>query len=317
MKVIDIINQAKSPLFTYELLPPLKGKKLESVFQAVETLQEFEPAYINFTYHQQETVFTQRPDGLMERRIIRKRPGTVALSAAVKSRYNVEVVPHLLCGGFSREETEDTLIELHFLGIDNVFALRGDPPPGEKRFVPHERGHAHTNELVEQIMTMNAGRYLDDGVQNPEPTNFCVGVAGYPEKHFESPNAAQDVKMLKSKVEAGADYIVTQMFFINERFFSFVDRCREAGITVPIIPGIKPISRMTDISLLPQAFSIDLPEELVDAVSACKSNKEARDVGVEFAIKQSRELLAGGVPGIHYYTLGRAKSVARIVREVY
>jgi methylenetetrahydrofolate reductase (NADPH) len=317
MKVIDIIHQAKRPLFTYELLPPLKGKKIESIFTAIEKLQEFEPAYINFTYHQQEEVYRQRPDGLMERHIIRKRPGTVALSAAVKARFNIEVVPHLLCGGFSREETEDALIELHFLGIDNVFALRGDPPHGQKRFTPHMQGHVHTNELVEQIICMNEGRYLEDAVQNPDPTNFCVGVAGYPEKHVESPNFEHDLKMLKQKVEAGADYIVTQMFFINQRFFDFVDICRKVGINVPIIPGIKPLSRFSDLELLPQTFNIDLPEDLVDAVASCRTNAEVREVGVEFAIEQSRQLIAGGAPGIHYYTLGKANSVVRIAREVF
>jgi methylenetetrahydrofolate reductase (NADPH) len=317
MKVIEIIRNAKRPLFTYELLPPLKGKKIESIFNTIEKLREFDPAYINFTYHQQEQVYRQRPDGLIERHIIRKRPGTVALSAAVKGRYNIEVVPHLLCGGFSREETEDALIELHFLGIDNVFALRGDPPHGEKRFTPHLQGHAHTNELVEQIVAMNKGRYLEDAVQNPDPTNFCIGVAGYPEKHIESPNFAHDMKMLKQKIAAGADYIVTQMFFINQRYFDFVDTCRAEGIEVPIIPGIKPISRFSDLELIPQTFNIDLPEELVTEISSCSSNAQVREVGVEFAIRQSKELIAHGAPGIHYYTLGKANNVAKIVKEVF
>ena len=317
MKVIDIIEQAKRPLFTFELLPPMKGKKIDSIFAAVDTLREFEPAYINFTYHQQETIFRERPDGLMERRVIRKRPGTVALSAAVKNKYEIEVVPHLICGGFSKEETEDALIELNFLGIDNVFALRGDPPKGERRFAPHPQGLAHTNEMVEQIMELNRGNYLDELIQNPDPTNFCVGVAGYPEKHFESPNMDQDIRMLKQKVDAGAEYIVTQMFFENQYFYDFVDTCREAGITVPIIPGIKPISLLSDIQLLPQTFSIDLPKDLVEAVNACTTNAEARQVGVEFTIRQSKDLIAHGVPGIHYYTLGKARNIAKIVKEVF
>ncbi len=317
MKVIDIIQEAKRPLFTFELLPPLKGKKIDSLFTAVDTLMEFEPAYINFTYHQQETVFKERSDGLMERHVIRKRPGTVALSAAVKNRYGIEVVPHLLCGGFSRDETEDALIELHFLGIDNVFALRGDPPKGERRFTSHEQGHAHTSDLVEQIQRLNHGEYLDEALMHAEPTDFCVGVAGYPEKHFESPNLEHDLKMLKKKVDAGAEYIVTQMFFINQHYFDFVDRCREIGITVPIIPGLKPISLLSDMSLLPQTFSIDLPEDLVEAVGRCRTNAEAREVGVEFSIRQSKELLAHGAPGIHYYTLGKAKNIAKIVKAVF
>ena len=317
MKVIDIIRESKKPLFTFELLPPLKGKKIDSIFSAIDILREFDPAYINFTYHQQETVFKERADGLVERRIIRKRPGTIALSAAVKNKYDIEVVPHLLCGGFSKEETEDALIELHFLGIENVFALRGDPPRGEKRFIPHEHGHAHTNELIDQIEHMNRGIYLDDAVQNPDPTSFCIGAAGYPEKHSEAPNLEQDIRMLKRKVDAGADYIVTQMFFTNQYYVDFVARCREAGITVPIIPGIKPITLPSDIALLPQTFSIDLPKDLVEAVAGCRTNAEVRDVGVEFAIRQSKGLLAAGAPGIHYYTLGRAKTIARIVKEVF
>ncbi len=317
MKVIDIIHNAKRPLFTFELLPPLKGKNINSVFSVVETLRKFEPAYINFTYHQQEIIFKERPDGLMDRHVIRKRPGTIALSAAVKNKFDIDVVPHIICGGFSREETEDALIELQFLGIDNVFALRGDPPKGERRFTPHTHGYAHTDKLVEQIQHMNQGKYLDEALLNPEPTGFCVGVAGYPEKHFESPNMEQDLRMLKRKVDAGADYIVTQMFFINQHYFDFVDRCREIDITVPIIPGVKPISKLSDINLLPQTFSIDLPEDLVDAVSRCRTNREVRRIGVEFTTRQSRELLAGGAPGIHYYTLGKAKNIAEIVKEVF
>lgn len=317
MKVIDIINGRKSPLFTYELLPPLKGKKIDSVYETVERLQEFEPAYINFTYHQQETIYKERPDGLIERHVVRKRPGTVALSAAIKNRYDIEVVPHLLCGGFSAEETEDALIELNFLGIHNVFALRGDPPRGEKRFSPSLNGHSHTDELVRQIVDLNQGRYIDEGIEHAEKTDFCIGVAGYPEKHFESPNYEQDLLMLKKKVDAGADYIVTQMFFINERYFTFVEDCRNLGITIPIIPGIKPISLKTDIELLPQTFSIDLPSELVEEVKRCRTNAEARQVGISFAIEQSKELLAHGAPGVHYYTLGKAGNIAKIAREVF
>lgn len=317
MKVSEIIHTAKKPLFTFELLPPLKGKKIDSLFETIDLLREFDPAYINFTYHQQEIVYKERSDGLMEKHIVRKRPGTIALSAAVKNRYDIEVVPHLICGGFSREETEDALIELHFLGIENVFALRGDAPKGEKRFTPNPGGHAHTDDLVRQIQDMNHGKYLDDAVVNPDPTNFCVGVAGYPEKHFESPNMEHDLQMLKQKVDAGAEYIVTQMFFDNAHYFSFVEDCRAAGISVPIIPGIKPISLRSDVNLIPQIFSIDLPEDLYNAVAAAKTNAEARAIGTEFAIVQARELVANGAPGIHFYTMGKGKNVARIVREVF
>ncbi|NQT60269.1 MAG: methylenetetrahydrofolate reductase [Bacteroidetes bacterium] len=317
MKVTEILVSAKKPLFTFELLPPLKGHQLDKISHAIEMLKEYEPAYINFTYHQQEVVYVERADGLAERRVIQKRPGTVALSAAVKYKYNIEVVPHLLCGGSTAEEIENELIELNFLGIDNVFALRGDPPRGERRFVPTRYGHKYTNELVQQISTMNEGKYLDTGLKNQKKTNFCVGVAGYPEKHAEAPNMDHDIAMLKQKVEAGSDYIVTQMFFINARFFEFVDRCRAEGITVPIIPGIKPLSALSDINLIPQTFSIDLPKELYDAVAGCKKNSEVREIGVEFAIKQSKELIAYGVPGVHYYTLGRADNIAKIVKAVF
>jgi len=317
MKVTDIIASSKSPLFTFELLPPLKGHQMEKISRAIETLRDYNPAYINFTYHQQEVVYVEREDGLAERRVLQKRPGTVALSAAVKYKYNIEVVPHLLCGGMTAEDIENELIELNFLGIDNVFALRGDPPRGERRFVPTQYGHRYTNELVQQIAEMNRGKYLDEGLKNTKESDFCIGVAGYPEKHAEAPNMDHDIAMLKQKVNAGAHYIVTQMFFINDRFFKFVERCREEGITVPIIPGIKPLSALTDIALIPQTFSIDLPEELYVAVSKCKTNAQVREVGVEFAQQQSRELLAYGVPGIHYYTLGRADNIARIVEQVF
>lgn len=317
MKVTEILSSAKKPLFTFELLPPLKGHQMEKISSAVDTLREFEPAYINFTYHQQEVVYIEREDGLAERRVLQKRPGTVALSAAVKYKYNIEVVPHLLCGGSTKEDIENELIELNFLDIDNVFALRGDPPKGERRFVPTEQGHRYTSDLVAQISAMNAGEYLDRGLKNTMKTDFCIGVAGYPEKHAEAPNMDHDIAMLKKKIDAGAGYIVTQMFFINDHYFSFVEKCRAAGISVPIVPGIKPLSAKSDIDLIPQTFHIDLPGELYDSVAACRNNREVREAGVEFAIQQSRELIDRGVPGIHYYTLGRADNIASIVRAVF
>ncbi|MCK5157215.1 MAG: methylenetetrahydrofolate reductase, partial [Spirochaetales bacterium] len=284
MKVTEILATAKKPLFTFELLPPLKGHQMDKISEAIEMLMEYNPSYINFTYHQQEVVYIERKDGLAERRVLQKRPGTVALSAAVKYKYNIEVVPHLLCGGSTAENIENELIELNFLGIDNVFALRGDPPHGERRFIPTKQGHSYANELVQQVSSINEGRYLDAGLKNPKKTNFCIGVAGYPEKHAEAPNMDHDIAMLKQKIEAGADYIVTQMFFINSRFFEFVNRCRAEGINVPIIPGIKPLSARSDIKLIPQTFNIDLPGELYTAVAGCKTNAEVREIGVDFAI---------------------------------
>jgi len=311
MSVIDKINSAKGPLFTFELLPPLKGHSIERTYQAIDRLVEFEPAYINFTSHRNEIVFRERPDGLLEKRIVRLRPGTIALAAAVKYKYNIPVVPHILCGGFSREETENVLIEMSFLGIDDVLALRGDPQKGSRTFIPEKTGHTYTSDLVQQIADMNQGKYLEDNLENAYPTNFCIGVAGYPEKHFEAANRHVDMENLKRKVDAGAAYIVTQMFFDNNKFCRFRDECRKMGITVPIIPGIKPISALNDIKLLPQTFHIDLPSDLYSSVSKCKTDAEAREAGIEWAVMQSKELLKIGVPGIHYYTLGRSDNVAR------
>lgn len=317
MSVIEIIRKAKGTLFTFELLPPLKGHSIERVYSTIDSLIEFSPAYINFTSHRNETVYRERPDGLLEKRVVRKRPGTFALAAAVKYKYNIPVVPHVLCGGFTKEETENVLIEMNFLGINDVLALRGDPPRGSRSFIPEKDGHTHTWELVQQIVNMNKGKYLEETLEDTAPTSFCIGVAGYPEKHFEAPNRLTDLENLKRKVDTGASYIVTQMFFDNARFFSFRDECRQIGIEVPVIAGIKPVSALNDINLLPQTFHIDMPNELVRELKKCKSDREAREVGIEWATMQSRELISEGVPGIHYYTLGRSDNVARIVKEAF
>ncbi len=317
MSVIDKIRNAKGPLFTFELLPPLKGHSIDRIYTAIDRLVEFDPAYINFTSHRNEISYVERADGYIEKRLVKIRPGTIALAAAVKYKYNITVVPHILCGGFSKEETENALIEMNFLGINDVLALRGDPPKGSRRFVAEQDGHSYTSELVEQIVNMNKGRYLGESLTNTTPTTFCIGVAGYPEKHFEAPNRQVDIENLKLKVDAGAEYIVTQMFFDNSKFFRFRDECRQAGITVPIIAGIKPISALNDIKLLPQAFHIDLPNELVSAVRKCRDDKEAREVGIEWTTMQSRELIKEKVPGVHYYTLGRSDNIARIVKSSF
>ena len=317
MSVIDKIRTAKSPLFTFELLPPLKGHSIERVYSTIDRLMEFSPAYINFTSHRNETVYRERPDGLLEKKVVRKRPGTFALAAAVKYRYNITVVPHVLCGGITKEETEIVLIEMNFLGRDGVLALRGDPPRGSRSFIPEKDGHSYTSELVGQIVDMNNGKYLEDSLQDTAPTSFCIGVAGYPEKHFEAPNRQVDLENLKIKVDAGASYIVTQMFFDNRKFFRFRDECRSIGIDVPVIAGIKPISALNDINLLPQTFHIDMPNDLVVALRKCTNDNEAREVGIEWAVQQSKELIAEGVPGIHYYTLGRSDNVARIVKAAF
>lgn len=317
MKVIDRLKETPKTLFSFELLPPLKGRSLEGIFNSIDPLMEFDPLNINVTYHQQESEYRVRIDGLVERKVVRKRPGTLAISSAIQHKYNVTVVPHIICGGFTREETEDLLIDLHFLGMHNILVLRGDPPRGTRDFIPVQGGHSHTNGLVEQIINLNKGIYLDPELKDPQPTDFSVGVAGYPEKHFESPNLSDDLYWLKKKVDAGADYIVTQLFFDNSKFFSFVESCRREGINVPIVPGIKPITTLKDIELLPRVFHIDIPGELVREVRKCKTNAEAKEVGVEWAVMQSKELQANHVPAIHYYTIGISDNIRKIALEVF
>ncbi|MFZ5941056.1 MAG: methylenetetrahydrofolate reductase [Bacteroidota bacterium] len=317
MKVADKLKETKKTLFSFELLPPLKGGTLDDIYRSIDPLMEFNPININMTYHQQESVYKKDSRGVYERRVIRKRPGTVALSAAIMNKYNVTVVPHMICGGFTKEETEDVLIDLHFLGMENLLALRGDAPRESRSFIPMEGGHEHTSQLVEQIMNLNKGIYLDPDIQNPTPTGFSVGVAGYPEKHFESPNLEEDLHWLKVKVDAGADYVVTQMFFNNRHFFDFVDRCRAAGITVPIVPGIKPITTLKDMELLPKIFHVEIPQDLVNMIRKCKNNAEAKDAGVEWTTQQSLELKEYGVPAIHYYTIGISDNIRRIARSVF
>jgi methylenetetrahydrofolate reductase (NADPH) len=317
MSVIETINKARGPLFTFELLPPLKGHSIEKIYSTIDRLLEFQPAYINFTTHRNEIVYKERPDGLLEKRTVRLRPGTVALAAAVKYKYNIPVVPHVLCGGFTREETENVLIEMKFLGINDVLALRGDPPRGSRSFIPEKNGHSHAFELVRQIAEMNKGKYLEESIMNADPASFCIGVAGYPEKHFEAPNMQTDLEHLKQKIDAGAQYIVTQMFFNNDQFYSFRDSCIKMGINVPVIPGIKPITALNDIRLLPQTFHVELPNDLFSAIQKCSSDDEAREAGVEWATMQSKDLIKNGVPGIHYYTLGRSDNIAEIVRASF
>lgn len=320
MKVIDIINSAVAKgetRFAFELLPPLKGETISSIYDTIDLLTEFKPAYINVTYHREDLNFIKHDDGRIERRIVRRRPGTVGISAAIMVRYGVEVVPHLICGGCTKYDIENALIEMNFLGLHNVLALRGDKMKSEDRFNPTEYGYANANGVVTQISNMNNGLYIDNEIDNSHATDFCVGVAGYPEGHGEAANLDQDLKNLKTKVDAGADYIVTQMFFDNRKFFSFVERCRAAGITVPIIPGLKPLSTKGQLSILPDIFNITLPEELISAVEACENNDQVRRVGVEWAVAQSRELKAAGVPVLHFYTMGRPDSMIQIAKQIF
>lgn len=316
MKVTEHIKAAKDTLFSFEILPPLKGKSIQSIYDGIDPLMEFKPKFVNVTYHREEYIYKERENGLLEKIAIRKRPGTVGICAAIMNKYQVDAVPHLICGGFSKEETENALIDLQFLGIDNVLALRGDSIKTESSFRPHSDGHAFAEQLIHQISDMNRGNYMMDDVQL-EPTDFCIGAAGYPEKHFEAMNLAFDLQNLKRKVEAGAEYIVTQMFFDNSKYFSFLEECRKIGINVPIIPGLKPIKNLTHISFLPKFFHIDYPVELSNELLKCKDNKSVEQVGIEWGIQQSKELKAAGVPCIHYYTMSNSSSVKAIAKEVF
>ena len=372
MNITDLIQgtvASRTTRFAFELLPPLKGDGTRSVFGAIDPLMDFNPAYINVTFHREALKEDVRPDGSREWHIMRRRPGTVGISAAIRRKYDVEVVPHLICGGWSKYDIEDSLIDMDFLGLHNVLALRGDKRQNEPRFVPYAQGHAHAADLVRQIQAMNRGEFIDGEVEECHHSKFSVGVAGYPEKHFEAANAQSDLQYLeekvdtgadygvtqmffdnskyfdfvercrlagypemheeaaspeadiaclKAKVDAGAEYVVTQLFYDNARFFDYVRRCREAGITVPIIPGIKPISTPKHLEILPRTFSVSLPEELVKAVRACgEDTQAAREVGIEWAIHQAKELKAAGVPIIHFYTMGRTDNIRKIACNVF
>ena len=313
MKVIKHLENAKQTLFSFEILPPLKGKSIDSIYNSLDPLMEYNPPFIDVTYHREEYVYKNRKDGLLERISVRKRPGTVGICAAIMNKYNVDTVPHIICGGFNKEETENALIDLDFLGIDNVLVLRGDPIKSETYFTGEEGGHKFASGLLKQVDGMNNGVYLDEELKNSAKTDFCIGVAGYPEKHFEAANMRSDIHFLKKKVEAGADYIVTQMFFDNQKYYDFVKLCRENGINIPIIPGLKPISTEKQLTLLPQRFHLNVPNELVDEVLKCKSNEDVRQVGVEWAINQTKELIEFGAPCIHFYTMGKSDNVQKIV----
>lgn len=318
MKVTEHIEKANGKtLFSFEILPPLKGQNIKSIFDGIDPLMEFSPSFIDVTYHREEYEYIERQDGLLEKRVVRKRPGTVGICAAIQNKYKVDAVPHILCGGFSREDTENFLIDLDFLGIENVVALRGDAVKSEIYFKPEKNGHANASDLVKQIQGLNFGDYLDESLENSCPTTFCIGVAGYPEKHMEAASLSQDLQYLKKKVEAGADYIVTQMFFDNEKYFEFVDKCREEGINVPIIPGLKPLVTKSQLSMIPHRFKVDIPNELVIEVAKSKDNKAVKEIGIEWCIQQSKELLERGAPVLHYYTMGKSEITKRIVEAVF
>ena len=318
MKVIDILRTAKRPFASFELVSPLKGSDVSLLYQSIEPLMQFQPPFINVTCHRDEIEYVPNADGTYTKMTLAKRPGTVAIVAAIMRRFpQLEIVPHVICGGASRSKVESELLDLNFLGIQNVVALRGDALPGQRFFIAEKDGFSHSSELVDMIGNLNRGRYLDPTVKDGLATNFCVGVAAYPEKHYEAANLHTDIQYLKRKVEAGADYVVTQMFFDNEQYFHFVDQCRAAGITVPIIPGLKPMSSKRQIDLLPRSFHIDIPQELVALMQQAKTAEAAYQTGIDWAVRQSRELLAHGAPAIHYYTMAKTDNVCQIVKAVF
>jgi methylenetetrahydrofolate reductase (NADPH) len=318
MKVTEHIIQAKGKtLFSFEIIPPQKGQHIQDLYDNVDPLMEFKPPFIDVTTSREEHIYISKGNGLLEQKITRMRPGTVGICASLKYKYNVDAIPHLLCGGFTKEETEYVLVDCHYLGLDNVMALRGDPMKHEKYFSPTHDGHKYASELVAQINQLNQGKYLHEIIESNHKADFCIGVAGYPEKHLESPSLDADLRRLKEKVDAGAHYIVTQMFFDNNKYFEFVDKARGLGIKVPIIPGIKPISIKRHLQILPQVFKLDLPEELIKAVENCNDNKQVRQIGIEWSIQQTKELIAKGVPVVHFYSMGKSDNIRAIAKEVF
>ncbi|AOW18507.1 methylenetetrahydrofolate reductase [NAD(P)H] [Polaribacter vadi] len=317
MKITEHIKKANGKtLFSFEIIPPKKGKSIQELYNNIDPLMEFNPPFIDVTTSREEYVYVEK-EGLLDRKMTRMRPGTVGICAAIKHKYDVDTVPHVLCGGFTKEETEYLLVDCHYLGIENVMALRGDAMSHQKYFEASKGGHQYAKELVAQIQNLNCGKYLHDVIEADNCADFCIGVAGYPEKHLEAPSLQSDLKRLKEKVDAGADYVVTQMFFDNNKYFQFVDAAKKAGINVPIIPGIKPLAVKRHLQLLPQVFRIDIPEPLINAVESCKNNKDVRQVGIEFAIQQSKELLAAGVPVLHYYSMGKSDNIQAIAKELF
>lgn len=317
MKITEHITKAKGEtLFSFEIIPPVKGRSIQELYDNIDPLMEFNPPFIDVTTSREEYVYIDR-DGLLDKKLTRMRPGTLGICASIKHKYEVDTVPHVLCGGFTKEETEYLLVDCHYLGIDNVMALRGDAMREEKYFAATKGGHLYASDLVKQIHGLNEGKYLHEVIETDNCADFCVGVAGYPEKHMEAPSLKTDLKRLKEKVDLGANYVVTQMFFDNKKYFAFVEAAREMGIDVPIIPGIKPIAVKRHLQLLPQVFRVDIPEELIEAVEGCKSNKEVRQVGVEWCIEQSKELKAAGVPVLHYYSMGKSDNIKAIAKEVF
>lgn len=317
MQISELINSEKKTDFSFEVLPPLKGTGTKSLFRTIDTLKEFDPKYINITTHRSEYVYNEQEDGTYIRSRVRRRPGTVAVASAIMQKYDIKVVPHVVVSGATKEDIEYMLLDLQFLGIKDVLVLRGDKAKDDARFVPMANGYSHATELMEQINQFNAGYFIDGSpIKNPgEP--FSMGVAAYPEKHEEAPNLEFDLAMLKKKQELGADYAVTQMFFDNEKYYSFVQKAREAGVTIPIIPGIKPIAKMSQFTVVPKTFHLDLPEALSSEMEKCTTDEQIKQVGIEWCTEQCRDLMRNGVPSIHFYTVSAVDSIKEIAKAIY
>lgn len=318
MKVTDyFLNASNETLISFEILPPLKGGSMKAIFDVLDPLMEFKPPFIDVTYHREEFIYQVKDSGYYEKVAIRKRPGTVGICAAITHRYGVDAVPHLICGGFTKEDTENALIDLNFLNIKNVLAIRGDARKFDGKFIPEEGGHHYALDLVKQIQAMNEGRYLDANITDGEKTDFCIGIAGYPEKHFEAPNYNEDLDYVKQKVDAGADYIVTQLFYDNTHFFKYQEMCQKLGINVPIVPGLKPVTKMYQINSIPRIFHVNYPDDLMKELKKAKTSRAVKEIGIEWCIHQSKELKAAGVPCLHYYTMGDTKTIQKIARAVF
>ncbi len=317
MKVTEKLAKSEKTIISLEILPPTKGKSIESIYNNLDALMEFKPAFVNVTYHRAEQVYKKRPDGNFERVEIRKRPGTVGICAALMNKYNVDAIPHLICGGFSKEETENALIDLHFLGVKNVLALRGDAAANEKFFVPHPHGHKYADELVQQIVTLNNGQYMEEDIIDGGKTDFCIGVAGYPEKHSEAPNLKTDILHLKRKIELGANYVTTQMFFNNEHYFNYVNKCRELGVNVPIMPGLKPLTNKNQLTMIPRIFNVEVPEDLYNEILNAKTVEACDQIGAEWLLAQCRDLLKQNVPVLHFYTLSKPNVIYNVLKQLF
>lgn len=317
MKVIEHLGHANAPIISLEILPPTKGKSIDSIYSHLNPLMEFKPAFVNVTYHRAEQVYKKRADGNFERVEIRKRPGTVGICAALMNKYKIEAIPHLICGGFSKEETENALIDLHFLGVQNVLALRGDAAANEKFFTPHPNGHRYAEDLVKQIIGLNKGHYMEEDIMDGVKTDFCIGIAGYPEKHFEAPNLDTDIYYLKRKIDLGADYITTQMFFNNQHYYHFVDKCREHGLTVPILPGLKPLTSKRQLTMIPSIFNVEVPVDFYNEMMKAKTEADCDKVGEEWLLEQCRDLLKNNVPVLHFYTLGKPQVIYNVLKRLF